>query len=857
VSTVFDIRKESGLSGGEVSLRLAEEGYNEIPSAQKRGLFDIAFEVIKEPMFLLLVACGLLYLVMGEASDAVMLMGFVVVVMGITIVQERRTERALDALRDLSSPRALVIRDGQQKRIAGREVVRGDLMMLAEGDRVPADAVLKHSVNLSADESLLTGESVPVRKKASVAGDSLTKPGGDDLPFVFSGTLITAGQGVAEVLSTGPRTELGKIGKALQGVAQEKTLLQRETGRLVRKLAIMGLTLCAVVVVAYGLTRGNTVKTWQDGLLAGITMAMATLPEELPVVLTIFLALGAWRISRNSVLTRRMPAVETLGAATVLCTDKTGTLTLNQMSVRKLYSGGSLFDAAAPTSPELPEEFHRLLEYGVLASKRDPFDPMEKALKQVGGWYLADTEHLHDQWTLVQEYPLLPDLLALSHVWKSPDGKDYVIAAKGAPEAIADLCHLSSAEKEEVSRQVAAMANEGLRMLGVAMASFARPDLPGGQHDFEFAFLGLVGLADPVRPTVPAAIRECYTAGVRVIMITGDYPGTAQSIARQIGLESPGEFITGPELDAMGDEELAKRIRSVNIFARVVPEQKLRIVNALKANGEIVAMTGDGVNDAPALKSAHIGIAMGGRGTDVARESSALVLLDDDFASIVKAVKMGRRIFDNIKKAIAYIFAVHVPIAGLSMIPVFFKDWPLILLPVHVVFLELIIDPSCSVIFEAEEAESDVMRRPPRNPRERLFSARTVALSVLQGVSVLAVILGVLAAARYLGHPEESTRRALAFTTLVIANLCLILTNRSWSRSIISMFREPNRALWWVVGGATVGIGLILTVPFLRDLFHFSSIHMRDLLLCLGAGVVSILWFEGLKLTGFGKKRAG
>ncbi len=853
LSESYDVRKETGLTENEALRRLAEEGYNEIPSAKKRSVFDIAFEVIKEPMFLLLVACGVLYLIMGEPSDAMMLMGFVFVVMGITIVQERRTERALEALRDLSSPRALVIRDGQQKRIPGREVARGDLMLLVEGDRVPADAILRHSVNLSADESLLTGESVPVRKKASVAPAATTKPGGDDLPYAFSGTLITAGQGVAEVLFTGPRTELGKIGKALQGVVQEKTLLQKETGRLVKNLAVVGLSLCAIVVVVYGLTRGNTTNAWQDGLLAGITMAMATLPEELPVVLTIFLALGAWRISRNRVLTRRMPAVETLGAATVLCTDKTGTLTLNQMSVRQLYSDGKLFDALDKAQEVLPEDFHRLLEYGVLASKRDPFDPMEKALKQVGGWYLANTEHLHDQWTLIQEYPLSPELLALSHVWKSPDGADFMIASKGAPEAIADLCHFDSTRKDELSRQITAMANEGLRVLGVAMATFSKPDLPGGQHDFEFSFLGLVGLADPVRPTVPAAIQECYTAGVRVIMITGDYPGTAQSIARQIGLKAPEKFISGPDLDVMSDSDLASRIRDVNVFARVVPEQKLRIVNALKANGEIVAMTGDGVNDAPALKAAHIGVAMGGRGTDVARESSALVLLDDDFSSIVQAVKMGRRIFDNIKKAISYIFAVHVPIAGLSMIPVFLADWPLLLLPVHVVFLELIIDPSCSVIFEAENAEANVMNRPPRDPRERLFSLRTVVLSVLQGCSVLAVILGVLAAAKYLGHPDEDTRRALAFTTLVVANICLILTNRSWSRSILSMFREPNSALWWVVVGATVGMSLILTVPFLRRLFHFSTLDLNDFLLCLAAGVISILWFEVLKLTVFRK----
>ncbi|MDD4053196.1 MAG: cation-translocating P-type ATPase, partial [candidate division Zixibacteria bacterium] len=397
------------------------------------------------------------------------------------------------------------------------------------------------------------------------------------------------------------------------------------------------------------------------------------------------------------------------------------------------------------------------------------------------------------------------------------------------------------------AKQVALMANEGLRVLGVARSSFRQSTLPEGQHDFPFTFIGLVGLADPVRPAVPGAIQECYTAGIRVIMITGDYPGTAQNIARQIGLKSPEHIITGQELNAMTDEELARRIPDVNLFARVVPEQKLRIVNALKANHEVVAMTGDGVNDAPALKSAHIGVAMGGRGTDVAREASSLVLLDDDFSSIVTAVKLGRRIFDNIKKAVAYIFAIHIPIAGLSIIPVFFKDWPLILLPIHVLFLELIIDPACSVIFEAENAEPNIMTRPPRNPQERLFSLRAIGLSALQGFSVLGILVAILALTRYLGHSNDDVR-ALTFTTLVIANLCLILTNRSWKRTIWSMLKVPNRAVWWVVGGAAVFLTLILSIPSLRTMFHFSQLHPVDIAISLGAGVVSILWFEGLKV---------
>jgi len=838
----FEINGVKGLSEQEAAQRLKEEGPNELPSSKRRHFLTIVYDISMEPMFLLLVACGVLYLFLGDMKEALMLLGFVFVVIGITFYQERKTERALEALRDLSSPRARVIREGKEKRIAGREVVRGDILIMNEGDRVPADAAILFCVNLSVNESLLTGESVPVRKMAANGHLDMGRPGGDDQPFVFSGTLVVQGQGIAQVQATGLRTEIGKIGKVLQTVEPEKTLLQKETGRLVRKLALLGLALCVLVVIVFGLTRGN----WLNGLLAGITLAMATLPEEFPVVLTIFLALGAWRISQRQVLTRRVPAIETLGSTTVLCVDKTGTLTLNRMSLKRLFAGDEFWDVGH-SAESMPEGFHALMEYSILASQIDPFDPMEKAIKELGEQYLAQTEHIHRNWTMVHEYPLSRELLALSRVWKSPGDSDYVIAAKGAPEAIADLCHFNATQTTEITRRVSTMADEGLRVLGVAKANFNETGLPGAQHEFEFEFLGLIGLADPVRPTVPDAVRECYTAGIRVVMITGDYPGTAQSIARQIGLRSDDQFITGPDLDKMNDSELQKSIKTVNIFARVVPEQKLRLVNAFKANGEIVAMTGDGVNDAPALKSAHIGIAMGGRGTDVARESSALVLLDDDFSSIVQAVKMGRRIFDNIKKAIAYIFAIHVPIAGMSLIPVLLQ-WPLVLLPVHVVFLELIIDPACSVVFEAEPEEADVMTRPPRNPKESLFDRTTLAMSLLQGTSVLLIILGVFAIALYRGHGELEAR-ALTFTTLIIANLGLILTNRSWSRTILNTLRSHNPALWWVLGGAAVFLGAVLYIPALRSLFHLSTLHFIDLVICLSAGIISIAWFEGLKMV--------
>ncbi len=842
----------ASLSEAEAAERLALEGYNELPSSGQRSLFSLVFGVVREPMFLLLVACGVVYLVLGDIQEALMLLGFVFFVMGLTLYQERKTEHALDALRDLSSPRAQVVRDGAERRIAGREVVRGDLFIVSEGDRVPADAQLLSCLNMMVDESFLTGESVPVRKSDERREAKEQHPGGDDLPFIYSGTMLVQGQGIARVIATGIKTEIGKIGKVLLAVEPEETLLQQETGRWVHHLALVGLSLCILVIILYSLTRGD----WLHGLLAGVTLAMATLPEELPVVLTIFLAMGAWRISKKQVLTRRMPAIETLGSATVLCVDKTGTLTMNRMSVSKLFAGGAFLDIGDVSRHSIPEEFHELLEFSILASQLDPFDPMEKAIKERGDDYLTETEHLHKDWDLVHEYPLSKELLSLSRVWKSSEREEYIIAAKGAPEAIIDLCHFDDQEIARLSCHISEMADQGLRVLGVARAFFQQPVLPGEQHDFVFEFLGLIGLADPVRSAVPSAIAECYSAGIRVVMITGDYPGTARNIARQIGLKKADAWITGPQLEGMTEQELQQRINEVNIFARVVPEQKLRLVTALKANGEIVAMTGDGVNDAPALKAANIGIAMGGRGTDVARESASLVLLDDDFSSIVQAIRLGRRIFDNIRKAIAYIFAIHVPIAGISLFPVLFQ-WPLLLLPAHIAFLQLIIDPACSIVFEAEGEESDVMKRPPRNSSEPLFSRKMVAFSLMQGVIVLVVVLAVFWFALSRGQGEQEVR-ALTFTTLMISNLGLILTNRSWSRTFVATMRFPNRALFPVVAGAIIFLGVVLYVPFFVNLFRFSALHSLDIVLCIAAGVGSVIWFEAVKWvgsSGFFKKK--
>ena len=842
ISMPTDSSSLNGLTATKARARLDKDGPNELPSDRQRSALTLLLEVMREPMFLLLVVAGSIYLLLGDVQEAIMLLFFVVVVVGISLYEERKAEHVLQALRDLSSPRALVVRDGEKQRIAGRALVFDDIILLSEGDRVPADAVLLDSNGMQVDESLLTGEAAPVRKVAWDGTPFSLQPGGDDLPQLYSGTLIVQGQGIARVSATGAQTEIGQIGKSLQTLKTEASPLQRETRRIVKIVALIGVVLCALVVVLYGLTRGN----WLEALLAGIALAMSILPEEFPLVLTVFLALGAWRIARQQMLTRRVPALETLGAATVLCADKTGTITENRMTVTQLVTPEGRFDVDYSNDQALPEAFHELVEFSVLASEADPFDPMEKAFRRLAEHYLAHTEHLHSDWTLVQQYPLSRDLLAMSHGWKATQSEEYVVAAKGAPEAIADLCHLPPEAREAIAAQVDQLATQGLRLLAMAKASFGGEEWPPIQHDIPFTFLGMIALADPVRAEVPEAIQLAQRAGIKVAMITGDYPATALAVARAAGIDHEADMLTGVQVAALTPDELQARIRTTRIFARIAPEQKLRLVQAYQANGEVVAMTGDGVNDAPALKAAHIGIAMGGRGTDVAREAAALVLLDDNFATIVGAIRLGRRIYDNLHKAMAYIIAAHVPIAGMALIPLLF-GLPLAFTPAHIVFLELIINSACAIVFEAEPEESGIMLRQPRHPDAALFDMRTLLVALAQGVGILLTVAAVYAIALYRGQGTEESR-ALAFTTLVIGNLSLILANRSWTRSLFRALFSPNRALWWVVGGALTLLAFVLYLPGLRDLFRFAPLHANDLALCFAAGLSSILWFELFKL---------
>lgn len=824
------------LTAAVAAVRLREEGPNELPRVGQRSLLRILIEVLREPMLALLLLGGIAYLLLGDTAEALILLAFATFSVLVTVIQETRTEHVLEALRDLSAPRALVVRDGARVRIPGREVVRGDLIVLEQGDRVAADAMLLQAADLQCDESLLTGESLPVGKTATSPERAGVdhRPGGEGQPFVYSGSLVTRGSGIGRVLATGPRSEIGRIGQSLATLDTDAPRLRRETARLVTWCGIGGGAIAALVVLLYGLLRGS----WIEALLAGIAIGMSLLPEEFPVVLTVFLAMGAWRVGKVGVLTRRAAAIETLGSATLLCTDKTGTLTENRMSVARLWlpSGDTLHMTG---EGEVPPDYHRLIETAARASALAPSDPMEVALHEARA-RVAMLGRAGGR--VAHAYALRPELLAMSNIWD--DGEALTLCAKGAPEAIASLCRLVPAEAAAMTAAVEAMAADGIRVLAVATATPRDRNWAATQHDYAYTQAGLVGLADPLRASVPAAVAECRDAGIRVVMITGDYAATARAIATQAGI-AEGDVLTGDELARLDERQLAARLATVTVFARIMPEQKLQIVQAYKAKGEIVAMTGDGVNDAPSLKAAHIGVAMGRRGTDVAREASAIVLLDDDFGSIVRSVRLGRQIYDNIRKAMAFIFAVHVPIAGLALLPLCF-GLPILFGPIHIALLEMVIDPVCALVFEAERAEDDVMRRPPRAPDEPLFSLPMIGWSVFQGCLAFAMLATVFLVETWSGMPEAELR-ALIFFALIAEIVALVLVNRSFSAALGAALVRHNLALRYIAA-AIVGVsGLILFVPSAQALLKFGSIAWSDMVLAVALGGVLLLMLEGCK----------
>ena len=818
----------AGLTEQEAEARLAAEGFNELPGGEGRSVLAVMRDVLREPMLMLLLAGGVIYMLLGELREALVLLVFAGLSVAIAIVQEARAERAIDSLRSLAMPQVLVIRGGHRRRIPSREVVRGDLVAVGEGDRLTADGWIVEASGLQVDEAVLTGESMPVSKAVLAdgldAGAEPPRPGGEELPYLYSGTLAVRGAGTMLVAATGPRTEIGKIGQSLASLETEVPHLTRQPRRLVQWLAAFGIGVSVLAVLLYGLLRGD----WLEALLSGIAVAMSMLPEELPVVLTLFMTMGALRMSRSRVLARRGNAIETLGAATVLCTDKTGTLTENRMQVVELRLPDGTTERLDRVERALDGPLAELASLGVFACLEDPFDPMEQAFHDLAG--RSSQPHLgaprDGGLRLRRQYPFSPELLAMTNVWAEPAHDQCLVAAKGAPEAIAELCGLSDGQRQALETAVEDMASSGLRVLGVAETRSSPDNLPEHQREFDFVFKGLVGLADPVRPSVPDAVRQLQEGGIRVMMITGDYPATAKAIAAQAGIAGGG-VLTGEEIGRMDDGELARRIGGVAVFARVMPDQKLRIVRALKQAGEVVAMTGDGVNDAPSLKAAHIGIAMGGRGTDVAREASAIVLLDDDFGSIVSAVRLGRRIYDNLRKAAGFIFAIHLPIGGLAIAPLLI-GWPLILGPIHIALLEMVVDPVCSLAFEAEPEEPDVMTRSPRAPDSLLVSRSLLAWAVLQGSMALVALLALAAWANLSGMGADAARTT-CFAGLIVAVLTLVLANRSFRAMPLRRAGKHNRPLAAIMGFVVVGFGLVFLSPSVAELFDFAVLRLAGL----------------------------
>jgi len=796
-----------GLTQAEAKLRLAKCGPNEPPRARSRGPLRIVLETLREPMFLLLIGATGLYLVLGDLAEGAFLVAGALAAIGLVILQEARSERAMTALRELAQPYARLIRGGLEQRVPAREIVPGDLLLVGEGERLPADGLLIGGDMLSVDESALTGESAPVSKcllKVDEAPQADLRPGAELGPWVYAGAVVVRGQGVVRVERTGTQTALGQIGVSLAAIDHEPTPLQKTAGRLVALLGVLALAYCAVVAVVFGVLRHD----WVGGALAGVTAAIALIPEEFPMVLAVFLALGAWRLASRQVLVRRSAVIETLGAASVLCVDKTGTLTENRMQVSRLWTAEG--EVAVECGLPKEDQARELLDLAGLASATRPVDPMDRAIRGLLKAPAPGAASEPDR-----AWPLRPELMAVVQVWAARHG-GWRAAAKGAPEAIFMLCDLPSPERARVMEVVRSFGERGLRVLGVAGCEGVG-DLPGSPQAAPFRFAGLIGFLDPLRRDVPGALKEARSAGLAVVMITGDHPTTALAIAKAAGIETSAGVLLGSDVAHMSPTDLQERLRQVRVFARIQPEQKLRLVQALKADGQVVAMTGDGVNDAPALEAAHIGLAMGRRGTDVAREAADLVLLDDSFASIVGGVRLGRRIFANLRKALIYITAIHVPIAGLALAPILLGMPPL-LFPMHVVLLELAIDPMCSLVFEGEASEPGAMSRPPRRPDEPLFGPRQLGAALIQGALVFAGVLGLYAWALE-AYPEPEARGA-AFLALVIGNLALALADTASHGA--RMFASFRRLYWFIAGATVLVMAMVLTAPALAALFRVA-----------------------------------
>ncbi len=815
----------SGLTNEQVEEARTKYGSNTSGLKPESGFLKAVMSLVKEPMFILLLTASTIYFISGKTGDGIFMVCAIILVATISLYQDSRSRNALQALKDLTQPFCKVIRNGVEVRIASEQVVVGDSIMVEEGSSIPADGIIIHSNDFSVNESILTGESMAVNKGES--GDNK----------IFQGTTVASGLAICNVTTIGPETQLGKIGKRLEDIEEESTPLQIQINNFVKKMALAGIFVFLLVWLINFLLSKNVM----DSLLKSLTLAMSILPEEIPVAFTTFMALGAWRLMKVGIIVKQTKTVETLGSATVICLDKTGTITENKMALTKLYTHASKKSSGASDLLGDPEK--ELIRLGMWSSEPIPFDPMEVALHKAYAENKEPDERSH--FKLIHEYPLEGKPPMMTHIFENASGTR-IIAAKGAPEALVSVSRLTDQEKKEIETVVLEFATEGYRVLGVGVAQFEGTNFPARQQDYKFQFVGLVAFYDPPKANIKEVFDSFYKAGIQVKIVTGDNAATTTTIARQVGFKGADNGLTGEELMALDEAGLKEKVMSIAIFTRMFPEAKLRIINALKATGQIVAMTGDGVNDGPALKAAHIGVAMGNKGSEIAKRASSLILVEDNLARLVDAIAMGRKIYTNLKKAIQYIISIHIPIILTVFIPLVLGwIYPNIFSPVHVIFLELIMGPTCSIIYENEPIEKNAMLQPPRPFTTTFFNLKELTTSIIQG---LVITLGTLTVYQYSIHQmnDENTVRAMVFLTLISANISLTLVNRSFYYSILTTSLSNKMVPLIIL--ITVGItSLILLVPQLSRFFEFEKLNLTQLGVCITVGFISAIWFELVK----------
>ena len=818
---VTHIEGISGLSEKEIPALEQQHGKNIIQYEKPRQLYQVFIEIAREPMFLLLILACIIYFLLGQLAEGFMMLAATCIVSTISLYQDIRSTKALEALKQFTEPQVMVIRDGIEKNIQTRELVPGDIIKLEEGNKVPADARIIQANDLTINESILTGESIPVAKNETA-----------DHHVVYQGTTINSGQCYATVTATGNNTVLGKLGKTVTTITAPKTLLQQQVDKFVRQLAVFGISAFLVIWAI------NFLKTglWIESLLFALTLAMAAVPEEIPVALSSFMALGAWQMSKLGIISRQPQIFENLGSVNVICLDKTGTITENQMTVKSIYdfSKDVLIEAGAQWKDSL------MLQYAMLASEQNPFDAMEKAIQEAYAQYIQ-----HPHWgilTQVYEYPLQGRPPMMTHIYRKDN--HYIAAAKGAPERIIQVCELKDLQRQKIIQYATEQAEKGYRVIGVAGAIHKEKYFLQTQDEYKWQFEGLLCLYDPPRHNIGQVIKQFYEAHIDVKLLTGDYAKTAANICRQTGIKGYVKYITGDQVLLMKEEELKKAVEEINLFVRMFPEAKLQVINALKSNGHIVAMTGDGVNDAPALKASDIGIALGKKGTEMAKQAADLIITDDDLGKVVEAIRQGRKIFSNLKKAIRYIISIHIPIILTAAVPLLLGwKYPNIFTPIHIIFLELIMGPTCSIFFEREPVEENIMVLPPRKRSISLFEQDELLISIMQGLLITIGVLWLYHFSMTNGASFNHTR-TLVFTTLIISNIFLTFTNRSFTQNFNKTIHYKNNLAPWVLLISVLFLAIILLVPSIQSVFGLITITFKDLLLCAGIAFTAVIWFE-------------